>query len=190
MEIKQKKNDERKKFLTLRREFAASERRAEIDSMVCKAIIESASFRYSDILLTYSPVGFEIDVSEVIQEAYRRGKKVAFPKCNAPGQMTFYFCDSTNELIPGFKDIPEPSADNQPYAGEPNALCLVPGLVFDRHGFRIGSGGGYYDRFLSYFTGSSVGVIYSDFLVDSVYKSRFDRSVNALVCEAGIIIPK
>lgn len=190
MEIKQKKNDERKKFLTLRREFSARDDRDELDFAICKAIIESASFRYSDILLTYYPVGFEIDVGEVIREAYRRGKKVAFPKCNAPGQMTFYFCESENELVPGFKGIPEPSEDNRPYAGEPNALCLVPGLVFDRHGFRIGYGGGYYDRFLSGFSGSGMGVIYRDFLVNSVYKSRFDRSVDALVCEEGIIIPK
>ena len=67
MEIKQKKNDERKKFLTLRREFSASDDRTKRDSLICKAIIESASFRYSDILLTYSPVGFEINVAEVIR---------------------------------------------------------------------------------------------------------------------------
>ena len=189
MEIKQRKNEERKEYLAMRRNFSPELRR-EYDSRICKALIESASFRYSNIILTYSPVNFEIDLSEMICEAYRRGKRVAFPKCIAPGHMTFHFCKSTDELSPGFKGIPEPSADAPVYSGEPGALCLVPGLVFDRSGYRIGYGGGYYDRFLSTFDGGSAGIIYKQFIVNRVSKSRFDRAVNAIVCEEGIIIPK
>ena len=189
-EIKYHKNEERKRYLALRRDISPEKRR-ELDALVCKSIIDSASFRYANILLSYSPVNFEIDVTEVVREAYKRGKRVAFPKCLAPGQMTFYFCDSLDELIPGFKGIPEPDPEKcKPYSGEPGALCLVPGLVFDRRGYRIGYGGGYYDRFLSSFEGGSMGVIYKDFVLDKVSQSRYDRHVGAIVCEEGIIIPK
>lgn len=189
MEIKNQKNEERKCFLEMRRAISPEER-ARLDALVCKSIIESASFRYADVILSYFPVGFEIDVTEVITEAYRRGKRVAFPKCYAPGQMSFHFCDSIDDLSPGFKSIPEPDQKREAYNGEPGALCLVPGLVFDRCGYRIGYGGGYYDRFLSSFVGGSMGIIYRAFVIDRVSKSRFDRTVDAIVCEEGIIIPR
>ena len=189
MEIKNQKTEERKRFLEMRRAIPPEERKT-LDALVCKSIIESASFRYADIILSYSPVNFEIDITEVIAEAYRRGKRVAFPKCYAPGQMSFHFCDSIDDLSPGFRDIPEPDQSREKYCGEAGALCLVPGLVFDRHGYRIGYGGGYYDRFLSGFVGGSMGIIYKDFILDRVSKSRYDRTVDAIVCEEGIIIPR
>ena len=67
------------------------------------------------------------------------------------------------------------------------ALVIVPGVVFDRRGGRIGFGAGYYDRFLSRFSGSKIGLIYSKFVSVRVPRGRFDTAVDALVTEKGVI---
>ena len=65
-------------------------------------------------------------------------------------------------------------------------LMAVPGIAFDDRGYRIGYGKGFYDRFLSSFDGSSIGVAYEDFILPVVPRGRFDEKVDVLLTENGV----
>ena len=56
------------------------------------------------------------------------------------------------------------------------ALCIVPGLCFDKDGFRVGYGGGYYDRFLCKFKGLSAGLCYDKNVLKSIDFDEYDVS--------------
>ena len=66
------------------------------------------------------------------------------------------------------------------------AVCFVPGLVYDRSGYRLGYGKGFYDRYLSAFTGGKIGVVYSDYVIGSVPRGRYDVTVDILLTEKGM----
>jgi 5-formyltetrahydrofolate cyclo-ligase len=67
-----------------------------------------------------------------------------------------------------------------------NVLCLVPAIVYDRRGFRVGYGGGYYDRFFGKSRPASVGIVYEEFILKSVPHGRYDITVDVVVSERGI----
>lgn len=66
----------------------------------------------------------------------------------------------------------------------------MPAVVYDRRGYRVGYGGGYYDRYFGKFKPTSVGVAYEEFILDSVPHGRFDISVDVVISERGIYAGK
>jgi 5-formyltetrahydrofolate cyclo-ligase len=60
-------------------------------------------------------------------------------------------------------------------------------MSYDKKGYRLGYGKGYYDRYLSSRNTVKIGVCYSQFLSDSIPRGRFDLSVDLIVTEKGII---
>ena len=68
-------------------------------------------------------------------------------------------------------------------------FALIPALAYDREGYRLGYGKGYYDRFLSGFGGTSAGIFYSDLLFNQLPRGFFDRKVSLLVSDRGVILP-
>ena len=67
-------------------------------------------------------------------------------------------------------------------------LLIVPGIVFDRQGFRIGFGGGYYDRFLEGQAIRTVSLAHSMQIVDKIPSEPFDVPVDRLVSEKGMVV--
>ncbi len=186
MEIRKEKSEIRRTFLAARANLTEDERRVR-DAKICKTIISMASFRYADTILMYAPTNLEPEIMSVATEAWRRGKNVAFPKCDTPARsMTYHIVCSEDELIRGAYNILEPSGNAPRYDVSKSAFCLVPALVFDKDGYRVGYGKGYYDRFLTKFSGSAAGVIYSDFICGRVPRGRYDVALKILVTEKGV----
>lgn len=90
----------------------------------------------------------------MISAALEKEKKVALPRCEDRfGQMTFRLIRDVGELTPGIFGSPEPSETalrvSDTDLSRPDAFALIPALAYDREGYRLGYGKGYYDRFLS-----------------------------------------
>ena len=184
--VKEVKNELRKKYKLLRGELSVEQKRA-LDDAICSHTVSLASFRYADTVLTYAPTGSEIDVTPIARFALECGKRVAFPRCNtAEHTMEFKYVSSLDELHEGQYSIKEPSEDAETVTDFSRSVCIVPALVFDRAGYRVGYGKGYYDRFLGKYGETRIGLVYSDFILDRVPRGRFDRSVDILVCEKGV----
>lgn len=150
-----------------------------------------ASFRFSETIFMYAPINGEIDVMPIAESALALGKKVAFPICNPETHtMEFKYVKSTELLTPGHYSIFEPSAELETVTDFSKSICLIPGIVFDTEGFRVGYGKGYYDRFLADYNGTKFGLVYSDFILDIVPRGRFDRHVDVLISEKGVKLAK
>ena len=60
-------------------------------------------------------------------------------------------------------------------------LCIVPGLSFDKNGFRLGYGGGYYDRFLENTNMYAIGICFKELVADKLPREENDISVNEVI---------
>lgn len=103
-------------------------------------------YRGAKTLYVYLSARQEVRTDGVIAQARRDGKRVAAPKVEGK-ELQFYYLEEDTKLQTGAFGILEPV--NAQAADEPTALVLLPGLAFDRAGYRLGYGGGYYDRFLA-----------------------------------------
>ena len=162
----------------------------ERDEKICSLATSLVSFKYADVILLYAPIKSEIDVIPIFHEAIKRGKRVAFPRCNVEERtMKFHFVESLGELSPCAYGIREPSEDApvfDPDKERGSAVCYVPGLAFDVCGYRLGYGKGYYDKFMHTFNGCTIGVVYSDFILNSLPKGRFDKHCDVILTEKGL----
>jgi 5-formyltetrahydrofolate cyclo-ligase len=171
-----------------KRRLISSDAKAVLDAALCRAITQLDAFRRADVILAFYPSFLEPDIIPVINEALKRKKKVAFPMCNVSDHtMRFKYVSDLNELKLGSYSIPEPQDSNEEYSGEAFALSIVPALAFDKNGYRLGYGAGYYDRFLSDFNGISVGAAYSEFITDTLPHDIFDIKTDIIISERGTI---
>ena len=195
LEIKSEKNRLRKKYTEIRQRITEDEK-AELDERICSRILSLVSYRFADTLLLYSPIKSEVDITPIAVAAIKAGKRVAYPRCTPEGSlMDFHYVGSLDELLPDHYSIPEPSADAPKFDKEKthtkqSCLCLIPALIYDKSGYRIGYGKGYYDRYLQDFHGTKAGVIYDALIAESVPHGRFDLKVDFTVSEKGVSIIK
>lgn len=134
----------------------------------------------------YLSVGHEVDTRRLIAFLCRQGKTVALPISLPRGQMVFaeYRAEA---LRPGtVVDIPEPDESAKLLEPEDGEVMIVPGLCYDREGYRMGQGGGYYDRFLASHDLYTVGVGRDALLAERVIREAHDRPVRCLVTESGV----
>lgn len=136
--------------------------------------------------------GIEWNTTRLIEKAWEEDKVISVPKCYPEKrQMVFYRLRSFGELEVVYRNLHEPKPipankiDKQALD-----LLIVPGLLFDRAGFRLGFGGGYYDRFLSNYTGYTMGLTSSFLLVDDLPKESHDRPVQTIITDNEIIEAK
>lgn len=192
-EIRTEKNRLRKKYKELRESLAVSEK-AKLDERICNRFMSLVSYRFADTLLLYAPIKGEIDIRPIAMAALSAGKRVAFPRCiPESSKMQFHFVNSLDELAPASYGIPEPSSDapvfdkNNKHSRE-SCICLIPALIYDKRGYRVGYGKGYYDRYLADFNGTKVGIIYNSCVIDTLPHGRYDLKVDFTVSERGVNI--
>jgi 5-formyltetrahydrofolate cyclo-ligase len=126
--------------------------RAARSAAAAERILGMESFRESYLVLAFLSMPSEIDTSLVIRAALRSGKRAAAPRIEG-GDIAFAYLDESWESLPRDSlGIPTPPAGDPIPPGElrrVNVFALIPGLLFDAGGGRLGRGKGYYDRFLA-----------------------------------------
>lgn len=173
----------RKKYKRLR--DSLSEKTGEYSRLICERCADLDEFKRADTVLLYFAKGSEVDLSSLAETALGRGKRVAYPRCGGEGKMEFYKISSLSELEKGSFGIMEPPAD-APFYGEDGAICFVPALAFDSEGFRLGWGGGYYDRYLAGFGGTKVGVAYDICVADKLPRGKYDIKTDYIITESKV----
>lgn len=163
----------------------------KLDRKVANKVVNLWSFRDAEVVFAYMSTKIEVDTAAIIEKAWELGKKVAVPRC-IPGtrQMKFYYIDSFAQLENGSFGVLEPDTAVCAAAKEyTNAVCLVPALVFDKSCYRLGYGKGYYDRFLSDFKGSVIGLCYEACRRDVLPHGKYDKSLDLFITENRIYTP-
>ena len=114
-------------------------------------------------------------------------KRWLLPRIQPEGRMTFHPYDPEHMIWHPYGML-EPAPDLSSVSVENIQLALVPGLAFDRQGWRLGYGGGFFDRFLAGFAhGISLGVTYHALLLDSLPHHQHDIPVQYIVTEEGLL---
>ena len=114
---------------------------------LCSQVLQTEVYHTCKTVYGYLPFNQEVDLLFLMHKALDDGKQVALPKCFGK-EMRFILVSDLSRIQYSRFGAPEPM-DDAPVARDESALVIVPGLVFDRRGYRIGYGGGYYDRFLA-----------------------------------------
>ncbi|MBB6175297.1 5-formyltetrahydrofolate cyclo-ligase [Anoxybacillus tengchongensis] len=132
----------------------------------------------------------EVDTIRIIERAWQEGKKVAIPKCDiAAKQMTFREIHSFQQIECTFFDLYEPIVkETKEVQKHEMELLFVPGLAFVRKGYRLGYGGGYYDRYLGDFSNDTISLAYDCQIVSTLPIEQHDIPVQMIVMNEGIII--
>lgn len=131
----------------------------------------------------------EINTLPLIEAAWVQGKRVVVPKCKPKNrEMNFRLLTSLEQLETVYAGLQEPiEAITEPMDPQDIDLLLVPGLCFDPSGYRIGFGGGYYDRFLINYNGLKVALALNEQVLPSLPIEPHDQPVDIIVTPTSMI---
>lgn len=185
--ISEYKAEKRLFYKTLRKSMK-KEIKKSADEKIFRKLIDNSDFQKSDIILTYISVNDETDTTSLINHCFENGKKVGVPRCiNKAGKMEFFEIKSFDDVKPSFFGLLEPEENCSLIKDFDNALCIVPAFSYDKNGYRIGYGGGYYDRFLSLNSVFKIGICYDDCIEENHLYDEFDVKVDTIITEKQII---
>ena len=134
-------------ILLQRRRLLSEEECNHKTNMITQKVLIQKEFIDCENLLIYSSYDTEVGTKQIMEEAWKKGKKVFCPRVLSEGKMEFYRITSFEELTEGYKGIKEPSGND--LFTEKNGLMILPMTGFDILKNRLGYGKGYYDRYLA-----------------------------------------
>ncbi|WP_040985280.1 5-formyltetrahydrofolate cyclo-ligase [Oceanobacillus jeddahense] len=165
----------------------------EMAEKLQKKLYTSPLFQKAETIGITISTDIEWNTYEIIEKAREEGKKIASPKCIVKTkEMQYYVWDQQDQIQVGYAGIKEPIPEKAtPIAANDIDLLLVPGIIFDKSGYRIGYGGGYYDRMLADYTGTTLSLCIEKQIVDQIPREHYDLPVEQLITEKRMIkIPK
>ncbi len=155
-------------------------------AQICKQIADWPIFQQANAVMTYMAFGNEINLTGLLNQF--PGKRWIIPRIlNRPEARIFLYPYDPSRLVRHKFGMLEPDPSLPLVQPHELDLVLTPGLVFDRHGYRLGFGGGFYDRFLPSVHAPKTGIVYSAFIIEAVPVEEFDQPVDYLACENGIL---
>ena len=148
----------RKKILQEMKALSQEQKQA-MDRVLTERFLKHPFYQEAKTIATYLSFPHEFQTQELIKRMLKDGKKVLIPKTYPKGRMEFVVYDPKQLAKTSF-GLLEPQGDLEVVEPSQIDLIHVPGLAFTTEGYRIGYGGGYYDRYLEHFAGHTMSTIY------------------------------
>ena len=181
------KKELRKNILKMRDSMDEADRFSADETVLLKLL---ALKEYRDTIFTFVIYSSEVYTKQLISESLRRGKRVLVPVVdNDKKEMILSELKRAEALQTSDMGILEPSGENiRPVEPKIVDICITPGAVFDKRGYRIGYGGGFYDKMMPRFRSDAkkIGVGYDFQLVDEVPKEEHDQKIDMLITDKEI----
>ena len=148
---------------------------AELSSLNC--------WKNAKSVFLFYPTLREPNIIPLIKMALIENKKVYLPRClNEIGKMELVNIISLKELKIGKYNIFEPTGNKTISPNEIN-LALIPCLAGTKDGFRLGHGGGYYDRFLANYNSISILICFNKLLFSNLPTEFYDKKTNFVLTD-------
>ncbi|MFK4955583.1 5-formyltetrahydrofolate cyclo-ligase [Lactococcus garvieae] len=160
----------RKEMINLLKSFDFADKSHQSQKIITK-LLESELWKSAKTVALYMPQEFEFDLHPLFEQD---DKQIVIPKTLAERHMIFAKYDK-NDLERTKFGILEPKSKNEVVPD----LILVPGLAWNKEGYRIGFGAGYYDRYLTSFSGQTVSLCY-DFQQKDFHPEPHDISIGEI----------
>lgn len=181
------KNDLRKKYLTIRNTL--DEQYIKKESIkIFKKVLNSEYYRICDNIFIFLSMKNEIDTKYFIQQCFKDNKKVCVPVfTNKKREMIFCEINDFSNLKHNKFGILEPIKKNIVECNR-KTIIIVPGIVYSKDKFRVGYGGGFYDKFLTDNKSLiNIGVCLDMFIIDKIDINKYDKNVDIIFTEKRII---
>ncbi|MCE4956117.1 5-formyltetrahydrofolate cyclo-ligase [Macrococcoides caseolyticum] len=173
------KNDKKLRRQYMLNVLKNNELKFEKENSIYQHLIHHPKFDNAQSIGITLSMDHEVDTDFIIRYALTQGKKVYVPKCNyKTKQMTFVRYTKPDDLI--IDDYGIESMNHEIEIGTQPDLLIVPGVIFNKEGYRIGYGGGYFDKYLSQFNGETLSILF-DFQIDDVPVEPHDIPVQTLI---------
>jgi len=181
----QTKRDLRVRFREIRASLDA-DARVRADTAIALALWNTEEYQNADTIYSYVSFGQDVDTIATFVKAWEDGKRVAVPVFHpATHSMEFFEVNSIQDLH-GTAELDNAGAGG--LAATSHDICIVPGLGYDVQGHRLGTGGGYFDRFLASFPGKAVGLCHDAQVTDEeLPQDEHDIPVELLVTESRVL---
>ena len=157
------------------------------DKGLFQRVTSLKEFTEARTIMVYHSVRREPDTLEIAKSALNAGKTVAFPYCLKGGAMQARAVRSISELTPSMLGIPAPPDTAPIIFPDDLELVIVPALTYDAAGYRIGYGGGYYDRYLCGINAFTVGLARERLLRPELPREAHDIAVKCVATENAVI---
>lgn len=169
----QNKKDLRKEFLSLRKSFPTL-------SLTKEMLLPFDTFSRGKVIFCYLSFNCEVETRFLIENLLKE-KIVVVPYCtDLCGNMICVKIDSLSDLKEGHFGIAEPKNPIE-FPKEKIDFAVVPGIAFDKEGYRLGYGKGYYDRFLKDISPYKLGVCRKDFYVEHLPHDEYDVKMDSIL---------
>lgn len=182
------KSSIRKKILALRDGISVEER-CLCNSKITDIMLKMDVLQNAEVILCYAGYKSEVGTTELIKTLLESGKKVYLPRVDGD-EMEFYRIYNLNDLLEGYKGIPEPDMKCEDvFEGPVNekVVMIMPGAAFAKDGSRIGYGKGFYDRYLTkYDIMNRIALCYYTQIVETIPSDEHDKNASVIVTEKGI----
>jgi len=170
LEIRKKKNNKNIKFPFLK---------------IFKEIKKNISKK--KIVGGYYPVNFEINILEFLEKLEIKGVQLCLPIVKKDNKMDFYSWSTKNLLKLNKYGIPEPEQIKKVFPD----IILVPLVAFDSRLYRIGYGGGYYDRYIEKLSNKKnllkIGIAHSCQKINRVPTNKYDKKLDIIITEKYVL---
>ncbi len=141
---------ELRRLILQQRAQESPEERIARSHAIAQSLFALPAYQKAETIFCYCSTELELQTDEILKAILKAGKTLCVPRCEGVGQMTARQIDTQKALCAGRFGIREP-AETAPIIFPENIdLCIIPCLSADTDGYRLGYGGGYYDRFLAH----------------------------------------
>ncbi len=176
----------RKFFITKRREIIC---KAKKDKAITEKMLALPCLKNATQVLLFASTDEEFNTMEIAEYCKANDKIIFYPRClEEYGIMEFYRLAKDSDLILHKYGILAPVATCEGYIEKENDVIIVPALSADGNHYRLGYGGGYYDRFLKNFNGVSICPVYDELMVSALPTDKNDIKVSIIATDKEVIL--
>ena len=172
------------------REVLSEQERSVLDNRITQKLLATSEYTEATTVLTYVSVSSEVSTRMFIECALRDGKTVAVPRCLPGHCLEFVAIASLEQLVAAPFNLLEPAKELPAVTEDQknNSICIVPALLVDTKGYRLGYGAGFYDRFLSTYPGKKICLAYQQSLSRTTLPhTAFDVAVDVVITESEVL---
>lgn len=172
------------------REALSEQERSVLDDRITQKLLVTSEYAEATTVLTYVSVLSEVSTRMFIEYALRDGKTVAVPRCLPGHCLEFVAIASLEQLVAAPFNLLEPVKELPALTEDQknNSICIVPALLVDTKGDRLGYGAGFYDRFLSTYPGKKICLAYQQNLSRTMLPhTALDVAVDMVITESEVL---
>lgn len=160
--------------------------KADADAVITASVIKRPEFKAAQFICLYMSLPEEVSTTKILENILASDSVVIVP-CIIRNEMKLFRIKSAQQLMTGSYNIPEPMQSCPEVSVSSVSLFIVPGIAFDRYGYRLGWGKGYYDRLLVQTDVTKIGLAYAIQLVPRLPREEYDIPMDVVITEKQML---